>query len=118
MVRPISEPTAAIRSRLREPGATHDHEAGGVGPTTVSSGGAHKKLRFGSFELSTRERVLRRDGVEVPLGGRALDILAYLAERPGTVIGKKELIDHVWSGVTVEEGSLPGAHIRHPQGAR
>ena len=50
--------------------------------------------------------MLRRDGVEVSLGSRALDILAYLAERPGTVIGKKELIDHVWSGVTVEEGSL------------
>jgi DNA-binding winged helix-turn-helix (wHTH) protein len=72
----------------------------------VSSGGAHWKLRFGSFELSTRERVLRRDGVAVSLGSRALDILTYLAERPGTVIGKKELIDHVWSGVTVEEGSL------------
>ena len=50
--------------------------------------------------------MLRRDGVAVSLGSRALDILTYLAERPGTVIGKKELIDHVWSGVTVEEGSL------------
>ena len=30
----------------------------------------------------------------------------YLAERPGEVIGKKELIDHVWSNVTVDEGSL------------
>ena len=106
MVRPISEPTAAIRSRLRDPEVTDDHEAGGAGPTTMSGGGAHRKLRFGSFELSTRERVLRRDGVAVPLGGRALDILTYLAERSGTVIGKKELIDHVWSGVTVEEGSL------------
>jgi DNA-binding winged helix-turn-helix (wHTH) protein len=32
--------------------------------------------------------------------------LVYLAERPGEVIGKNELIDHVWSNVTVEEVSL------------
>jgi len=50
--------------------------------------------------------VLRRDGVALPLGSRALDILIYLAERPGEVIAKQELIDHVWSDVTVEEGSL------------
>ncbi len=66
----------------------------------------HRKLRFGPFELSIGERVLRRDGRVLPLGDRALDILAYLAERPGEVIAKQELIDHVWSNVTVEEGSL------------
>jgi predicted ATPase/DNA-binding winged helix-turn-helix (wHTH) protein len=65
-----------------------------------------RKLRFGPFELSIGERVLRRDGVVLPLGGRALDILIYLAGRPGEVIAKQELIDHVWSDVTVEEGSL------------
>src|ERR1700736_4289785 len=66
----------------------------------------HRKLRFGPFELSSRERVLRRDGVVLPLGGRAVDILNYLADRPGEVIAKQELIDHVWSDVIVEEGSL------------
>jgi predicted ATPase/DNA-binding winged helix-turn-helix (wHTH) protein len=97
--------TDTASGSARDPEETHEHEAGRAGPTT-GAGGAHRKLRFGSFELSTRERVLRRDGVAVALGSRALDILTYLAERPGTVIGKKELIDHVWSGVTVEEGSL------------
>src|SRR4029077_16919176 len=52
------------------------------------------------------ERVLRRDGVVLPLGSRALDILIYLAGRPGEVIAKQELIDHVWSGISVEEGSI------------
>src|SRR5712675_3074165 len=66
----------------------------------------HRKLRFGPFELSIGERVLRRDGQMLPLGDRALDILIYLADRPGEVIAKQELIDHVWSDVTVEEGSL------------
>src|SRR5258708_30371475 len=66
----------------------------------------HRNLQFGPFELSSRERVLRRDGQTLPLGSRALDILIYLADRPGEVIAKQELIDHVWSDVTVEEGSL------------
>src|ERR1700758_161757 len=66
----------------------------------------HRKLKFGPFELSIGERLLRREGVMLPLGSRAFDILIYLAERPGEVIAKQELIDHVWSDVTVEEGSL------------
>src|SRR5258705_8208390 len=66
----------------------------------------HRKLRFGPCELSIGERVLRRDDQVLPLGDRALDILIYLAERPGEVIAKQELIDHVWSDVIVEEGSL------------
>jgi len=72
----------------------------------MSSDTVHTTLKFGPFELSTRERVLRRDGVALPLGSRALDILIHLAERPGEVVGKKELIDQVWSDVNVEEGSL------------
>src|ERR1700759_3687430 len=66
----------------------------------------HRNLHFGPFELSGKERVLRRDGATLPLGGRALDVLLYLAERPGEVITKQELIEHVWSDVTVEEGSI------------
>jgi DNA-binding winged helix-turn-helix (wHTH) protein len=69
-------------------------------------GSVQKKLRFGPFELSSRERVLRRRDEVLPLGSRALDILIYLAERPGQVIGKKELIDNVWPDVTVEESTL------------
>jgi DNA-binding winged helix-turn-helix (wHTH) protein len=65
-----------------------------------------KNLRFGPFELSIRERALRRDGMMLPLGGRALDVLIYLAERPGEVVAKRELMDHVWSDVTVEEVAI------------
>jgi predicted ATPase/DNA-binding winged helix-turn-helix (wHTH) protein len=72
----------------------------------MSGAAVHRKLRFGPFELSIGERILRRDGQVLPLGGRALDILIYLADRPGEVIAKQELIDRVWSDVTVEEGSL------------
>jgi DNA-binding winged helix-turn-helix (wHTH) protein len=73
---------------------------------TVYSNGVHSVLRFGPFELLSSKRQLRRNGVTLLLGSRAFDILVYLAERPGEVIGKNELIDHVWSNVTVEEVSL------------
>src|SRR3979409_1490768 len=72
----------------------------------MSGAVVHRKLRFGPFDLSIGERALRRDGQVLPLGDRALDILTYLVDRPGEVIAKQELIDHVWSDVTVEEGSL------------
>src|ERR1700756_5977568 len=72
----------------------------------MSGAAVHRKLKFGPFELSIGERLLRREGQVLPLGSRALDILIYLVERPGEVIAKQELIDHVWPDVTVEEGSI------------
>src|ERR1700704_1928045 len=87
-------------------------------PRAMADDDIHRNLQFGPFELSSRERVLRRDGVVLPLGSRALDILIYLAERPGEVIAKQDLIDHVWSEVTVEEWSIrvPGAPLRKALG--
>src|SRR3979490_2577717 len=87
-------------------------------PRAMADDDVHRNLQFGPFELSSRERVLRRDGVMLPLGARVRDILIYLAERPGEVIAKQELIDHVWSDVTVDEGSLrvPVAAIRKALG--
>jgi predicted ATPase/DNA-binding winged helix-turn-helix (wHTH) protein len=72
----------------------------------MSSTAVYRRLKFGPFELSIGERVLRRDDQALPLGDRALDILIYLAERPGEVIAKQKLMDHVWSDVIVEEGSV------------
>src|ERR1700674_5038283 len=72
----------------------------------MSGAAVHRKLRFDPFELSIGERVLPRDDEVLPLGDRSLDILIHLADRPGEVIAKQELIDHVWSDVTVDEGSL------------
>jgi DNA-binding winged helix-turn-helix (wHTH) protein len=70
--------------------------------------GFYGNLRYGPFELSSRERVLRRDGVMLPLGG-AFDVLIYLAERPDEVIAKQELLDRVWS---VRSGSYKNADLQ------
>jgi predicted ATPase/DNA-binding winged helix-turn-helix (wHTH) protein len=70
------------------------------------SDGAVSGLSFGPFELWCDQRVLLRDGETLPLGARALDILICLVGRRGEVVTKKELIDHAWPDVVVEEGSL------------
>ena len=67
-------------------------------------------LSFGPFSLFTAERLLKRAGEAIPLGGRALDVLTALAERAGEVVTHKELISSVWPDVTVE-GSNLRAHI-------
>ena len=67
---------------------------------------AGPELRFGPYRLILRERRLERDGVLVPLGGRAMDILSALVGRAGEVITKRELAEAAWPGMVVEEGSL------------
>jgi len=72
----------------------------------MSGPAAYGKLKFGPFRtFDWRKVAAAREGVCCPPGSRAFDILICLAERPGEVIAKQELIDHVWSDVTVEEGA-------------
>jgi len=63
-------------------------------------------ISFGPFKLVAGERLLTRDGIIVPLGARALDILIELTSRQNESINKKDLMDRVWPDVTVTEGSL------------
>lgn len=61
---------------------------------------------FGPFRLLVTERRLEKDGIVVPLGSRALDILVALVECAGDVVSKKDLISRVWPNTTVDESSL------------
>ncbi len=63
-------------------------------------------ISFGPFRLFPKARLLDKDGVPLHIGGRALDILLVLSERPGEVVSKRELVDRVWAGINVDEGSL------------
>lgn len=63
-------------------------------------------ISFGAFRLFPKSRLLERDGAPLHLGGRALDILIFLAERAGEVVDKRELMKRVWAEVNVDEGSL------------
>src|ERR1700751_4474884 len=63
-------------------------------------------LSFGPFSLFAAERLLKKGDEPIPLGDRALDILIALAERPGEVVTRKDLISTVWPEVTVEKANL------------
>ena len=65
-----------------------------------------QEFQFGPFRLDGRNRSLTRDGVPIPVGGRALDILLALAAAAGETVGKAALLDRVWPGLTVEENNL------------
>ena len=70
------------------------------------SNGVTQGVTFGPFRLDLEQRLLYRDDVEVPLGTRALDVLCALAEKPGELITKDELIARAWHGVVVEEHNI------------
>ena len=64
------------------------------------------RVRFDQFVLDSDRKVLTRGGAPVHLTPRAFRLLALLvAERPRAV-GKRELLDTIWSGNIVEESSL------------
>ena len=63
-------------------------------------------VRFGDFELVPHLRRLERNGAPVELSSRATDILCLLAERPGQVVTKRELLERVWPDTAVDEGSI------------
>lgn len=53
-------------------------------------------LAVGDLRLDPARRRVTRDGVEVALTGREYALLDYLMRRPGTVVSKIEILDHVW----------------------
>lgn len=72
----------------------------------VSTEQATRYFAFGTFVLVPDRQLLLHEDVSVRIGGRALDILSVLAERPGEIITKHELISRVWPNIVVEESNL------------
>ncbi|RMB61355.1 response regulator transcription factor [Tessaracoccus antarcticus] len=55
-------------------------------------------LTVGGLELDPSTRIVSRDGVAVALTTREVALLEYLMRHASRVIGKVELLDHVWDG--------------------
>jgi predicted ATPase/DNA-binding winged helix-turn-helix (wHTH) protein len=78
-----------------------------MGNDAVPDDDTHQQvISFGPFLLFPKARRLEKDGAPLHVGSRALDILVYLAERPGEVVNKRELLKQIWADVNVDEGSL------------
>lgn len=57
----------------------------------------HKHLfRFGIFEADQHTGELRKQGRRMPLQGQPFDILLMLLERPGELVSRTEIREHLW----------------------
>ena len=65
-----------------------------------------RSFAFGPFTLVPERQLLLRSDTPVRIGGRALDILVALVERPGELVSKRELMARVWPSTIVDEGNL------------
>src|SRR5262245_34158556 len=63
-------------------------------------------ITFGPFRLLSAQRTLIEDDRTLRLGNRALDILIALADRPGEIVTKDELVARAWPKTFVEETNL------------
>jgi DNA-binding winged helix-turn-helix (wHTH) protein/tetratricopeptide (TPR) repeat protein len=78
-----------------------DHESVTAGVPLDSS-----IYEFDGFRLDPANRLLTRAGKEIPLPGRAFDLLQQMVGRPGILLTKEELIATIWSDSFVEESNL------------
>jgi predicted ATPase/DNA-binding winged helix-turn-helix (wHTH) protein/class 3 adenylate cyclase len=69
-----------------------------------------RRYWFGPFRLDADGRVLYRDGQAVALTPKAIDVLIALVSASGQPVGKDKLLETVWAGTVVEEGTL-ASHV-------
>ena len=68
------------------------------------------QYEFAGFRLDAVSRELfGQGGASIPLPSKALDLLMYLIEQRGRVVGKDDLLATVWAGRVVEENTLTQA---------
>src|ERR1700688_3042707 len=58
------------------------------------------------WEIDLGRRELRSRGIPVPLGGRAFEVVTVLVQSVTELVTKDDLMDRVWPGATVGEGTI------------
>jgi DNA-binding response OmpR family regulator len=73
----------------------------------------------GTLTMDGRSHICQVDGVDVSLTAREFDLLLYLAERSGAVVGKRELLDEVWGDIEIDPNAVEVciASVRRKLGA-
>ncbi len=64
-----------------------------------SDEGLPELLQVGDWSVRPREGVIERGGMVVAVRPRTMEVLAYLARKPGEVISNDELIEQLWARV-------------------
>ncbi|MGI9612054.1 MAG: winged helix-turn-helix domain-containing protein [Acidimicrobiales bacterium] len=63
-------------------------------------------VRFDGFEVDFQAHELRSDGERVRIEPQVFEVLAYLAQRPGRMVPKEELLDEIWGDRFVSSSAL------------
>ncbi|MGN1142131.1 MAG: response regulator transcription factor [Oliverpabstia sp.] len=53
-------------------------------------------LICGDLEVNCQEMKVRKDGREIPLSKKELQLLVYLWENAGRVVSKENILEHIW----------------------
>ena len=62
--------------------------------------------RFGTFVYDPVERVLLRDGVEVPLSHKSRELLVLFLENPRHLLTREKIVEKVWGDAAVTDDAL------------
>lgn len=63
-------------------------------------------FRFGPYRLIPSKRILLAGPAPVELGSRAFDILTLLLRHRGEVVSRRQILEHVWPGLIIDEANL------------
>ena len=72
-----------------------------MSPTSLASGPAVRKFRFGVFEADPQTGELRKSGIRIRIQSQPFQILQLLLERSGEVVSREEIQARFW-----EENSM------------
>ncbi len=67
---------------------------------------AKQLFKFGAFQLDPAEHQLRCEGRSIALSPKGFEMLLFLVERSGRLIGREELLNALWPDSHVEETNL------------
>jgi two-component system, OmpR family, response regulator len=70
-------------------------------------------LSAGDLTLDPATRLVRRGEVAVDLTAREFALLEFLLRRAGSVVSKREILDHVWDSAFEGDPNIVEVYIRH-----
>jgi DNA-binding response OmpR family regulator len=76
-------------------------------------GSAPPVLRVGSLELNPATRTVKRNGQPIPLTMKEYALLEYLMRRPGVVLTRTMIAEHVWDFTFDLASNVVDVYIKH-----
>ena len=103
----LALPLPKMRQKGRQSphGSLNDGSSFAQFPARLMSGVRVALFEFGPFLLDPSTRSLLRDAVSQTLAPKTFDLLLLLVEQRARVVSKDELLQALWPGTFVEEGT-------------